>query len=105
MRALRRPEPHASRQALFALCALAFCAGCGSGNEVAGNEVAEEPQVVATPEPPAGDGAHPQGTSPRPRGLWVLAEGSQRVLEHPERLAPLLADADRLGATDLFVLV
>jgi uncharacterized lipoprotein YddW (UPF0748 family) len=40
-----------------------------------------------------------------PRGLWVLAEGSQRVLEHPERVALLLADAKALGVTDLFVQV
>jgi uncharacterized lipoprotein YddW (UPF0748 family) len=35
----------------------------------------------------------------------VLAEGSQRVLEHRERLDWLLADARDLGATDLFVQV
>jgi uncharacterized lipoprotein YddW (UPF0748 family) len=40
-----------------------------------------------------------------PRGLWVLAEGSQRVLEHPERVDLLLADAQALGVTDLFVQV
>lgn len=41
----------------------------------------------------------------RRRALWVLAEGSQRVLEHRERLEWLLADARALGATDLFVQV
>jgi hypothetical protein len=35
----------------------------------------------------------------------VLAEGSQRVLEHPERVRALLDDARALGATDLFVQV
>jgi uncharacterized lipoprotein YddW (UPF0748 family) len=40
-----------------------------------------------------------------PRGLWVLAEGSQRVLEQPERVALLLGDAQALGVTDLFVQV
>ena len=30
--------------------------------------------------------------------LWVLAEGSQRVLEHPERVPSLLEDARLLGA-------
>jgi uncharacterized lipoprotein YddW (UPF0748 family) len=35
----------------------------------------------------------------------VLAEGSQRVLEHPERVPDLLRDARDLGATDLFVQV
>jgi uncharacterized lipoprotein YddW (UPF0748 family) len=39
------------------------------------------------------------------RGLWVLCEGAQRVLEHPERVATLLADAEALGVTDLFVQV
>jgi uncharacterized lipoprotein YddW (UPF0748 family) len=35
----------------------------------------------------------------------VLCEGSQRALEHPERIPALLADARALGATDLFVQV
>jgi uncharacterized lipoprotein YddW (UPF0748 family) len=34
-----------------------------------------------------------------------LCEGSQRVLEHPERVRALLNDASRLGVTDLFVQV
>ncbi len=42
---------------------------------------------------------------PARRGLWVLSEGSQRVLEHPERVALLLADAEALGVSDLFVQV
>jgi uncharacterized lipoprotein YddW (UPF0748 family) len=41
----------------------------------------------------------------RPRGLWVLCEGSQRVLEHPERLDELIEYASAIGATDLFVQV
>ena len=43
--------------------------------------------------------------APAPRGMWVLCEGSQRVLEHPERVESLLADAHALGVTDLFVQV
>jgi uncharacterized lipoprotein YddW (UPF0748 family) len=39
------------------------------------------------------------------RGLWVLAEGSQRVLEDADRVARLVADARALGASDLFVQV
>ena len=100
MRALRRPETHATRHALFALSALAILAGCGIGNDGA-----ETPPVIASPEPFDGDLTPPRPIAPRPRGLWVLAEGSQRVLEHPERVAPMLADAGRLGATDLFVQV
>jgi uncharacterized lipoprotein YddW (UPF0748 family) len=42
---------------------------------------------------------------PPPLGLWVLAEGSQRVLENPERIDGLVADARALGATHLFVQV
>jgi uncharacterized lipoprotein YddW (UPF0748 family) len=41
----------------------------------------------------------------RPRGLWVLCEGSQRVLEHPERIQELIEYASAVGATDLFVQV
>ena len=52
------------------------------------------PAALAPPEP-----ARP------PRGLWVLCEGSQRVLEHPDRVETLLADAAALGVTDLFVQV
>jgi uncharacterized lipoprotein YddW (UPF0748 family) len=41
----------------------------------------------------------------RPRGLWVLCEGSQRVLEHPDRIDELVEYASAIGATDLFVQV
>jgi uncharacterized lipoprotein YddW (UPF0748 family) len=37
--------------------------------------------------------------------MWILCEGSQRVLEHPERFPALLDDARALGVTDLFVQV
>ena len=56
------------------------------------------PPVSAAPAP-AADAARPV------RGLWVLCEGAQRVLERPEMLQPLLDDARALGATDLFVQV
>lgn len=39
------------------------------------------------------------------RALWVLAEGSQRVLEDAARVERLVDDAQRLGASDLFVQV
>jgi uncharacterized lipoprotein YddW (UPF0748 family) len=57
---------------------------------------AEEPPAPApglAPEPPPA------------RGLWVLCEGSQRVLERPEKIPTLLEDARQLGVTDLFVQV
>jgi len=38
-------------------------------------------------------------------GLWVLAEGSERVLETPEKIAALIERAVALGASDLFVQV
>ena len=41
----------------------------------------------------------------RPRGLWVLCQGSQRVLDDAARIPRLLEDAAALGATDLFVQV
>jgi uncharacterized lipoprotein YddW (UPF0748 family) len=59
-----------------------------------------------------GDAADAPGADPsrgsdraRPRALWVLAEGHQRVLEHPERVPHLLEDARLLAASDLFVQV
>jgi len=55
--------------------------------------------VIATEDPaPAVD--------PAPRNaLWVLCEGSQRVLEDPQRIEVLIEDAVALRATDLFVQV
>jgi uncharacterized lipoprotein YddW (UPF0748 family) len=37
--------------------------------------------------------------------MWVLCEGSQRVLEHPERVETLIEDAALMGVSDLFVQV
>ena len=103
LRALQRPDSQAIRQVWFALCALTLCAGCSGGGEAEeASQIAAAPESLTPSEletPPALE------TKPRPRGLWVLAEGSQRVLEGPERIAPLLVDARRLGATDLFVQV
>jgi uncharacterized lipoprotein YddW (UPF0748 family) len=39
------------------------------------------------------------------RGLWVLAEGEERVLEEPARVDALVERAAALGVTDLFVQV
>ncbi len=41
----------------------------------------------------------------RSRGLWVLCQGSQRVLDDTAKIPALLEDARALGATDLFVQV
>ncbi|MEE8581563.1 MAG: family 10 glycosylhydrolase [Myxococcota bacterium] len=40
-----------------------------------------------------------------PRALWVLCEGSRRVLEDSARVEQLIEHASALGATDLFVQV
>ncbi len=40
-----------------------------------------------------------------PLGLWVLAEGSERALESPEKIALLVERAEALRASDLFVQV
>lgn len=76
--------PH--RRASGALLAALLLAACG-GRDVAVRVPAGEPAAA-----------------PR-RGMWVLCEGSQRVLEHPERLSLLIEDARALGVTDLFVQV
>jgi uncharacterized lipoprotein YddW (UPF0748 family) len=69
---------------------LAAFTGVLAALAIAGTAPASEPEADAG--------------APR-RGLWVLCEGSQRVLEHPDRIALLLADAEALGVTDLFVQV
>ena len=63
--------------------------------------------VDARPQPVAVSSPPPARVAPAPtkRALWVLCEGSQRVLEHPDRVALLLADAEALGVSDLFVQV
>ena len=69
----------------------------------------EEPIVIETIEilPPI-ESTEPE-ESPRwgtsARGMWVLAEGSQRVLDDIERVAPLLEVAEQLKVSDLFVQV
>ncbi len=62
------------------------------------SDLSPAPEAASTT--PSGERAEP----PR-RGLWVLCEGSQRILEHPERFPELIEDAHRLGASDLFVQV
>lgn len=62
---------------------------------------------MVAPDPllPEDEAAAP-AADPAPRSaLWVLCEGSQRVLEDPERIEVLIEDAVALRATDLFVQV
>ena len=65
------------------------------------------PTTVPTPDAALAQ-AVPGAVAPPPhaRGLWILAEGSERVLDAPRsRIGPLLDRAVRLGATDLYVQV
>ena len=65
-----------------------------------------EPTATTATEPQTAAGTTAEQARPeRRRGLWVLCEGSQRVLEHPDKFDALLDDAQLLGATDLFVQV
>jgi len=75
-------------RAFFGLAAVAMLAGAS---------------CAPAPSPPPSPGQI--RAEPHPRGLWVLAEGSQRVLEDPARLDRLLATATNLGVSDLFVQV
>jgi uncharacterized lipoprotein YddW (UPF0748 family) len=86
---------HTTARCWLTLATLALAA-CGESELPAepAAEVAETGETVERVEAPA----------PR-RGLWVLCEGSQRVLEHPERIPTLIEDAQLLAATDLFVQV
>ena len=75
--------------ALVAIAGLGACRGDG-----------EPRDAVPPPEPlPSASLRTPH------RGLWVLAEGARRVLDHPDRIPELVRDAQQLGATDLFVQV
>jgi uncharacterized lipoprotein YddW (UPF0748 family) len=76
-----------------ALLALAACGDSEPPAEPAA-AVADAAGVAESAEAPA-----------RRRGLWVLCEGSQRPLEHPERIPELVEDARLLGVSDLFVQV
>jgi uncharacterized lipoprotein YddW (UPF0748 family) len=97
-RAVRLPFP--------SVLALAFVLACGAADDVRPPVPPDPP--AATRAPPADVTATSVPTAaPRPLrlALWVPCEGSQRVLEHPDRVPGLLADARALGATDLFVQV
>ncbi|MCG8591284.1 MAG: family 10 glycosylhydrolase [Proteobacteria bacterium] len=71
------------------------CLGCGSEPEPASPTGSPEQASQPAPEP----------APERRRALWVLCEGSQRVLEDSTKVLRLVEDAEALGATDLFVQV
>ena len=85
---------------LLAIVLLAAMGPAGCERSPAGGQVTEAEAAVQA----AGEGLS-EGTISRPRGLWVLCEGSQRPLEDLARLSPLLDTAVALGVTDLFVQV
>jgi uncharacterized lipoprotein YddW (UPF0748 family) len=86
--------------------AIALAAAPGCGDPVPSAPSAQPRAAVPAPvsSAPLPVAVERLRAAPR-RALWVLCEGSQRVLEHPERIDALLADAARLGATDLLVQV
>jgi len=69
---------------------------------------------MASPEAVAPVSAVPVSAAPgmpavrrssHPRALWVLAEGSERVLEHPDRMEALFEDVAAHEVSDIFVQV
>jgi uncharacterized lipoprotein YddW (UPF0748 family) len=49
------------------------------------------------------DKAPPESKAAPRLGIWVLAEGRHRTLEDPDKVERLIAEAEELGVTDLFV--
>jgi uncharacterized lipoprotein YddW (UPF0748 family) len=88
---------------------LAACGALDGERRVALPLPPEQPAALplppVPPAPPPAEAVEEPAPAAARRGLWVLAEGSQRVLEHPDRLPVLLDDARALGVTDLFVQV
>jgi len=90
--------------------AAALLAGCGGSSEPAPE--ARTPGGTPGGSAPAPPDAAPEAAPPLPRvsaegvrGMWVLAEGSRRVLEDTARVEQLVDDAVALGVTDLLVQV
>jgi uncharacterized lipoprotein YddW (UPF0748 family) len=79
----------------FFVILLLFVAACA--------ERESEPERSPDTALPAATQTDPLATPGPRRALWVLAEGSQRVLEDPARVARLLEEASDAGITDLLV--
>ncbi|MGH0037711.1 MAG: glycoside hydrolase family 10 protein [Myxococcota bacterium] len=90
--------------AALALVPLLWALGCGGEAPAPTGPADGEPAAREPAVPPAETGPDAGARAPV-RGLWVLCEGSRRVLDEPERVEALMADAAALGATDLFVQV
>jgi hypothetical protein len=97
-RALARARRGAALALLLALASVG-APGCGS-------EDAEAPAPIPAPEamaaPPTPVEVPAEAPAAPRRGLWGLAEGSPRKLDHPERIPDQMRDARAHGATDLF---
>lgn len=96
------------RRRLFPLVVifLGFVSSCGhEGSPPAAGDApkGETPSELMPREEASGE-LTPAAFAPY-RALWVLCEGSQRVLEDSERIAVLIERAQALRASDLFVQV
>lgn len=100
------------RPYLFVLLAVTAAGLSGCARDDGAHPPSSVTGLTAGDEPEVASGAQTDGDVLRgplydtyARGLWILAEGSERVLGDAARIEPLLARAERLGATDLFVQV
>jgi uncharacterized lipoprotein YddW (UPF0748 family) len=93
--------PYLSLAVALAICLMA----CSPDDFPEGQRLAEESGSPAPADAPPEEQSERADPRARARGLWILAEGSYRVLDDASRIEPLLDRASRLGATDLFVQV
>lgn len=77
----------------------------GSASEATDSVVADSAGAGAKSRSRHAERVGPAAAVARARGLWVLAEGSERVLDDPARVPAMIDRAKRLGITDLFVQV
>ncbi|MFP8874245.1 MAG: family 10 glycosylhydrolase, partial [Myxococcota bacterium] len=102
-----RPPALSRAGKAFVAVLLLSCAACSPEDPGSAAPVALE----GVSEPPATGPVTPRSELARDssragfRGLWVLCEGSERVLEEVTRVDALVERAIALGATDLFVQV
>ncbi len=105
--AIPRIQP-STRFCALALLALATLVSCSQEDRASepdpispASDTSEAEAVGLVPSP----GATEPPQQPQFRALWILSEGSERVLEDATRIDSLIARASALGATDLFVQV
>jgi len=100
----RANAPRLARYGGWIVC-LVLATGLGCSDRAQTRTGDTPPAVSARAPDTQTSTAAPTSTKARYRGLWVLCEGSRRVLEDPERIRVLVDDALALGASDLFVQV